>query len=152
MLGHQVRGRLAPSWPGGGRDDRPADNDGAWVAWRLVGSNHRELARSATVLPTTVAAGDAVALLRAGVARAAATTEAVRGLWTWQLSIDDVPVAVASRLYQRPRECAYNLAAALAAIPIADLADALPRQPRAASGESTVVDPAQLNPAQMDWA
>jgi hypothetical protein len=123
VLGHQVRGRLAPSWPGCGRVELSGECDGTWVAWRLAGGNHRELARSAAVFPSLAAARDAVGRLRGGLHRAVASTEAVRGLWAWQLLIDDVPVAVASRLYQRPRECGYNLTIALATIPIASVAE-----------------------------
>lgn len=123
VLGHQLCGRLTPAWPGCGRVEQAGDCDGTWVAWRLAGGNHRELARSAAVFPSLAAARDSVGRLRGGLQRAVASTEVVRGLWAWQLLIDDAPVAVASRLYQRPRECGYNLSIALAAIPIASVAE-----------------------------
>ena len=130
----------------------PATHDGGWVAWRLVGSNHRELARSAGVFPTAPAAQEGIRLLCNGVERALAVTEAARGLWAWQLSIDEAAVAVASRLYQRPRECAYNLAAALAAIRIADLADLRPMVSGARQREGTAEMHRAGDAAEMDTA
>lgn len=121
VLGHQLRGQMAPPWPGAGRDPSLAPADGGWVAWRLVGSNNRELARSAQVFSTTEAARAGARELRGEVECATVMTEATHGLWVWQLSLAEVPVAVASRLYQRPRECSYSVAAALAAIKIAQL-------------------------------
>ena len=123
VLGHQLRGQMLPSWPGGGRIERPAAGDGEWVAWRLVGSNHREIARSAGVFRDAAAAREAIITVRTGVERATAGTDAVRGLWAWQLSIDGAPVAVSSRPYQRYRDCADSLATAVAAIKVAQLRD-----------------------------
>lgn len=142
VLGHELRGQLAPAWPGAGRDDRPGVGDGPWVAWRLLGSNHRELARSARIYDTTDAACAAIALLRARLDDAAVTTVISRGRWDWQLAIDGEPFAVASRPYQRPRECAYNLDVTVAAIRAAAVIDVKPRvpHPAAPADESSEMD------------
>jgi len=118
---------MVPAWPGGGRVGRPAVVDGQWVAWRVVGSNHREIARSAGVFGDAAAAQEAIAVVRAGIERATASTEPVRGSWAWQLSINGTPVAVSSRLYQRPRDCTDSLETALAGIKVAQLRDTIPR-------------------------
>jgi len=118
---------MVPPWPGGGRITRPDVADGEWVAWRVVGSNHREIARSAAVFQDTDAARQAVAAVRGDVFHAVASTDAVRGQWGWQLHIHGVPVVVSSRLYQRARDCADSLAIAVAAIKVAELRDVVPR-------------------------
>ena len=130
VLGHQVRGQMVPAWPGGGRGQRSVGFDGDWVAWRLVGSNHRELARSAAAFTDAAAARAAVAVVQARIDAAVAGTEAVCGRWGWQLSIEGVVVAVSSRLYQRTRECSDSLATALAAFTVAELRDVVPRPRR----------------------
>lgn len=127
VLGHQTRGQMLPAWPGGGRQNRPAAVDGEWVAWRLLGSNHRELARSALVFPDAAAAGQGVALVQSAAGRATAGVETLRGRWAWQLSIDGAAVAVSSRLYQRSRDCSDSLATALAAFEVAEFRDVVPR-------------------------
>jgi len=126
VAGHQLGGRMLPAWPGGGRGSRPAPFDGQWVAWRIVGSNHRELARSPVVYPDAAAAQLAIASVQAGVERATGGTETVNGRWAWQLFIDGEPVAVSSRFYQRPRECVDSLATAVTAFKIGQLRDVRP--------------------------
>lgn len=130
VLGHQTRGQMLPAWPGGGRQNRLSALDGDWVAWRVVGSNHRELARSALVFADATAAGQGIALVQSGVDRAVVGIETVRGRWAWQLSIDGAAVAVSSRLYQRARECSDSLATAVAAFRVAELRDVVPRPRR----------------------
>jgi len=127
VLGHQKRGQMMPAWPGAGRVDRPAAVDGEWVAWRVVGSNHREIGRSAGVFESADAARADIASLRGSIEHAIASTDAVRGRWGWQLHIDGVPVVVSSRLYQRARDCADSLATAVAGIKVAELRDVVPR-------------------------
>ena len=127
VLGHQVRGQLTPRWPGGGRADQARSVDGEWVAWRLVGSNHRELGRSAAVFDTADAAREGIAAVRSGIEDAVAITEALRRMWGWQLHVGGVPAVVSSRLYQRARDCADSLATAMDSIKVAELRDAVPR-------------------------
>jgi hypothetical protein len=140
VLGHQIGGRFAPPWPGLGRTVAELPADGAWVAWRLLGSNHREVARSASVFPDVTACLAAIGIVRDALA--AHTTqlriEAVGGLWSWVLTIDDVASAVASRPYQRQRECDYNCHVFLAAAPAAVLVVSAP-SPRQDSVSGTVV-------------
>ena len=116
---------MAPAWPGGGRANSLAAADGDWVAWRLVAGNHRELARSAAVYPTAGEASVASARLRGDVDAATATTVMTAGLWDWQLSVDGQVLAVAGRLYQRPRECRYSLMVTIRAIRAADVVRSL---------------------------
>lgn len=127
VLGYQIRGHLTPPWPGSGRADHAGQLDGEWVAWRVVGSNHRELGRSAGVFDNAEAAREAIAAARGGVEQAAVITETLRGMWGWQLHIGGVPAVVSSRLYQRARDCADSLAAAVAGIKVAELRDTVPR-------------------------
>src|SRR3954453_21942890 len=121
---------MLPAWPGGGRQNRLSPLDGDWVAWRVVGGNHRELARSAVVFADATAAGQGIALVQGGADRAPAGIETVCGRWAWQLSIDGASVAVSSRLYQRSRECSDSLATALAAFKVAEFRDLVPRTRR----------------------
>jgi len=130
VLGHQRGGQLTPPWPGGGRSDCAGALDGEWVAWRVVGSNHRELGRSAVVFANADAAREGIAAVRSGVELAVAVTEALCGMWGWQLHIEGAPAVVSSRLYQRARDCADSLATAVAGIKVAELRDAVPRLPR----------------------
>ena len=82
----------------------------AWVAWRLLGNNHREVARSATVFPDVTSCVASIRRLRRALEHAAAETsiETVDRLWGWVVRVDSAPVAVASRLYLRQRECEYS--------------------------------------------
>src|SRR4051794_16006874 len=121
---------MLPAWPGGGRQNRLSPLDGDWVAWRLVGGNHRELARSAVVFADATAAGEGIALVQAGGDRATAGIETLCGRWAWLLSIDGASVAVSSRLYQRTRECSDSLATALAALQVAEVPGVVPPTPR----------------------
>lgn len=127
VLGHQKRGQMVPAWPGGGRANCPAPADGEWVAWRVVGGNHREIGRSAGVFVDADAARDNIASVRDSIEDAVASTEAVRGLWGWQLYIDGLPMVVSSRVYRRARDCGDSLATAVAGIRIAELRDVVPR-------------------------
>lgn len=93
------------------------------VVWRLVGANNRELGRSAGVSPGLAACREAVVALREGIEHAvsSATVSNVTGMWSWRMEIDGQAVAVSGREYRRQRECHYNLANFLAAVPVAHL-------------------------------
>jgi hypothetical protein len=77
----------------------------AW-AWRLLGSNHRELARGCRTFPTMEqAAADALAV---GQAAATAPMEISVGhdtSWHWVLTVDGEPRAASSGHYARRLEC-----------------------------------------------
>jgi hypothetical protein len=93
------------------------------TAWRLVGSNNRELGRSAHVYPDLAACKAAVTFLQAHVdeAESLLATNNDTGLWLWRLNIGDQWMAAAGRSYQRRRECLYNVLRFVAAAPTAVL-------------------------------
>ena len=128
VLGHSVRGQLRPPWPGVGRSPATVPASGQWVAWRLLGSNHREVARSASVFPDVRTCLVDVAEVRAIVAGAAGEVQvdAVGGLWGWALMVNGTPRAVAGRLYQRQQECDYHSRIFLASAAKAELLAAAP--------------------------
>jgi len=91
------------------------------TAWRLVGSNNRELGRSSQVYPDLAACRAAVTYLQAHIDEADSllATNNDTGLWLWRLNIGDQWMAAAGRSYQRRRECLYNVLKFVAAAPIA---------------------------------
>lgn len=103
------------------------------VGWRLIGANNRELGRSAEAFDNVTTCQASVNGLRerVGEARGFLTMSDMTGSWTWRLEIEGRSVAVAGRSYQRHRECQYNLAQFLAAVPVAQLAVGVPSRPRA---------------------
>jgi len=130
---HLVHGRTSvgqstPSWPS--RYDEQARSalpDGPWISWRLLGANNRELGRGALRYPDAARCLEAMLDLRLAVlgGRSTVGTSVHGGLWGWRIDLDGIRVAVAGRLYQRQRECRYNLTQFLAALPAA----LLPTQP-----------------------
>ncbi|WP_213450684.1 hypothetical protein [Rhizomonospora bruguierae] len=100
--------------------DRPV---GDGILWVLVSPNNRQLGRGADLHGTYAACRQAVLDLRGSYRRAVAVelTLGTTGQWSWRVEVDGVPVAVASRLYLRGRECSYNLERFLEAVPAADV-------------------------------
>ncbi len=96
---------------------------GAWVAWRLLGANNRELGRSPRVFADASAARQAMVELVARRAEVVPTVSSSRstGLWSWRVDLGADGVAVASRTYQRRRDCQYNLTQFQGALPLATL-------------------------------
>jgi hypothetical protein len=88
------------------------------VSWRLLGGNHRELARSPRSYVGTPAARAAVLALQADLGSAVPAVLVVPAtrLWTWRVRVDDEVQMVSSRSYQRRRESVSNLARALEAL------------------------------------
>lgn len=92
------------------------------VSWRLLGSNHRELGRSADLFPDIDHCLQAIRDLREAVpnveshviAHASATS------WFWRIQLGPSVVAISSRLYQRRRESAQSLLRTLESIPLVD--------------------------------
>ncbi|MFD4141702.1 MULTISPECIES: hypothetical protein [unclassified Streptomyces] len=115
--------RASAQRPEGG--DRP-------VGWRLIGANNRELGRSAQAFGGHAECRAAVKELRdkVGGARVLMSMSDSAGSWTWRLQIEGRTVAVAGRPYLRHRECQFNLGQFLAAVPLAELAEAKPNRPR----------------------
>jgi hypothetical protein len=104
----------------GGRDERVA------VSWRLLGANNRELGRSPGTFPDLDSCQAALRDLVEGIAAATPSITSVRdrtGTWNWRLDLGGRAVAVAGRPYLRHRECTYNLAHFLAAVPAALVAE-----------------------------
>jgi hypothetical protein len=101
-----VHVRRAPAGPG--RDTR-----------------RRRLAPGGAIFETYAAAREAIARLRVGWERVTTLEWAddASGQWVWRIELDGTTVAVSSRSYLRARECTYNLARFLEAVPAADIAD-----------------------------
>ena len=77
------------------------------VVWRLLAANNRVLGRSATVFPSLEVGFEAARSLSAGLASALYTLAFRESLsrWTWTVTIDGEPCAVAAHLYQRRIAC-----------------------------------------------
>jgi hypothetical protein len=129
VVGERLGTRLAPPWPGLGRSLVSDDVPRSWTAWRLVGNNHRELARSAGVFPAVDGCLADIAELRTDVDRGTVVVEALLRGWTWRFTIGDRLVAVASRLYQRQRECEYSVRSFVTAVPLARVPVLVPKAP-----------------------
>ena len=124
VAGTTSAGWTWPPWlgdPDGGQDDPT----GSWVAWRLTGSNNRELGRSARTFADLAACrADAERLVDVCAdAVAVPTVSEPTSLWGWRLELAGRPIAVSGRLYSRQRECHYNLAQFRAAVPTAVLSE-----------------------------
>ena len=83
----------------------------AWVAWRLVGANNRELGRSPNTYLDVLACAESISVLRRSidVAQSTVAVDPTTGCWFWRLESVDGPIAAAGRSYQRQRECLYSL-------------------------------------------
>lgn len=108
-------------------DDEPAASiphpRGVGVAWRLLGANNRELGRCQRPFGSLDACRVQVALLRAGLddAQRVVSRGSSGSGWLWSLTLGDVVLARAARLFHRERECEYSLMQFLAAAPEAAL-------------------------------
>jgi len=127
VLGRSVSGVSRPRWPGAGREAQSATV--RWVAWRLLGANHRELARSAEVFadPAECRAAIAEVVVAITGGTGMCETEPVGGGWMWSLVAGGHRLAVSSRGYQRLPECRNNVGLFLAAAPGATVALVMPR-------------------------
>jgi hypothetical protein len=122
------------------------------TAWRLVGSNNRELGRSAHVYPDLAACKAAVTFLQTHVdeAESLLATNNETGLWLWRLNIGDQWMAAAGRSYQRRRECLYNLLRFVAAAPIAVQSSDVLGRSRGHDLYRTTLDWAEASPPHID--
>jgi hypothetical protein len=105
---------------------------GTGVGWRLLGSNNRELGRSAGHHDDAEAALVSIEQVRAVAATGDAhiVHEAATGLWAWQLSdLNGRPTAVAGRGFRYERECRYNLEQFRETAPVAPSTGTVPVQP-----------------------
>ena len=121
-------------------------------AWRLVGSNNRELGRSAHVYPNLAACKAAVTFLQAHIdeAESLLATNHDTGLWLWRLNIGDQWMAAAGRSYQRRRECLYNVLRFVAEAPTAVLANDVLGRSRAHDPRRTALDWTELTAVRID--
>jgi hypothetical protein len=113
VTGRLIAGTPSPHWPVSGRAFSGAPGyDGSWVAWRVSGTNNRELGRSAEVFEDLVSCFESALYLQQNIERATAVVAADHGTgqWVWQLDLDGKAMAVAGRTYQRHRECRHSLA------------------------------------------
>jgi hypothetical protein len=122
------------------------------TAWRLVGSNNRELGRSSHVYPDLAACKVAVTFLQAHIdeAERLLATNNDTGLWLWRLNIGDQWMAAAGRSYQRRRECLYNVLRFVAAAPTAVLSSDVLGRSRAHDLRRGMLDWPELAPAHLD--
>lgn len=83
----------------------PSEAGPTHAGWRLIGNNHRELARGPRTHPTE----QAFDVVRSIAGRSADITIRLvstgRGTWQWRAVVDDVDVAVAPRTFSRRRDC-----------------------------------------------
>ena len=132
------------SAPGLASDQRMINLDG-WCAWRLVGANNREVARSARTFPTFHECYQAARHVqhRLDVAAMTLRHDDVLNLWAWRAEIDGIAVATSGRMYQRHRECQSNAAQFLALMPLAVTAYDSTTVPAIGSESLVSVIPAQ---------
>ena len=125
--------RVAPgAWPGHWAPVAgSAHADGAWFAWRLLGSNNRELGRSSSVFADASSCYRSALALQLGLSTAEPIAEVNQGtgLWVWRVELDGAPSAVAARPYKRRRECLYSLERFLASAPVATTDPRRPSRP-----------------------
>jgi hypothetical protein len=116
LAGSRVR------WPGNWFDtpevNGPVDTF-AWCAWRLLGANNRELARSYTAYPDVATCTNAVRLIQSGHGRLEAATRPrlPTGRWYWEAGLDGVPLAVSAHWFRWRRDCEHNFEQFMAAVP-----------------------------------
>ncbi len=113
---------LAPVWPGAwARDSHGGPPPSTWTAWRLVGSNNRELGRSYAVFADLVSCIEALDEFQSRASRLVPVVapDPGQGTWGWRLDLDGQPVAASGRGYRRQRECLYSLGQFSGALPAA---------------------------------
>jgi hypothetical protein len=87
-----------------------ADNfeSAAGATWRLLSNNNRDLGRAVSIFEDVDGCLVAVGHLRRNAARATPVSmRAGRADWTWRVQVDQIPVAVSSRRYQRRVQAEY---------------------------------------------
>lgn len=89
----------------------PGGEASGGVAWRLLGTNNRELGRAASSSVDADLAIQAIERVRTlavdGVGHI--VHEPQSGLWTWSLEDGERRVATSGRGFRHERECRYNL-------------------------------------------
>jgi hypothetical protein len=128
----------------------------AWTAWRLLGANNRELARSYTAYPDVDSCRRAVSLLQEAhsLLDLDVRPRLPTGRWYWVAGVDGVCLAVSARWFRWRRDCERNLEQFVIAAPDS-IVDFSPRGrvdvPRTRRPPTTIVVPSsadlQLNGA-----
>ena len=117
MVSASIGSRI--SWPGDWcAEQQPVAAKHSWSAWRLLGANNRELARSYTTYPDAETCAAAIKYLQNASDRLVpAFLPGFRlGRWHWQTAADDVALAASARSFALRRDCEQNLAQFLVAI------------------------------------
>jgi hypothetical protein len=114
--------RMEWSLPGA-ESDRATARD--WYGWRLIGANNRELGRSARSFVSYPRTRAAVRYLQQQVDQLVPLTlpDPATGRWGWRIELDNQPVAVSARWYERDHDSRAGLAKFVALLPAAELAD-----------------------------
>ena len=118
----------------------------AWCAWRLMGANNREIARSARTFSTFHECYQTAREIQQSLDGVVTTVrhDDTHNLWAWRAKLDGVNIASSGRLYQRFRECQANVAQFIEFMPLAVTAyDAAPARGSASmrmNGESPVIE------------
>ena len=106
-------------WPGEWfADDQAPPATHSWSAWRLLGANNRELARSHGTYPDIASCSAAIRHLQREADRLVAAFRPgfQTGRWYWQASVDGVPLAISARPFDWRRDCEHNFGQFLAAL------------------------------------
>jgi hypothetical protein len=92
---------------GVGRPLSAITDESPQFGWRLIGGNNRELARGAQSYVTYAQVGEAVQLLRVGLAGLdwPINNDARTGKWHWHAESAGTPVMTGGRPYERERDC-----------------------------------------------
>ena len=112
----------APGRQRGAPGRTPISRRTGMVGWRTLGANNRELGRAASAASGIEGACESVRLLQGSLAQTTSRIVREAGVgWVWRIALDDEPVVVSSRSYQRQRECGYNLDQFCAVFPTAEV-------------------------------
>ena len=126
----------------------------SWSAWRLIGGNNREIARSARVFDNFIGCYQAVRDVQCAVTegRGAARLVNADGMWAWRYEVDGVAEVTSGRRYLRQRECSANIQAFLDLVALAttpyDSAFGVRQDP--VSIDAVSMEPVSMEPVSID--
>lgn len=97
-----------------------ARGPGESVQWRLLSGNNRELGRGVNHCPDTARCLAGVSQLRSRFTEArGCIRRSARGVWSWELELDGLPVATSGHDFARLIRCQQGLARFAASFPTA---------------------------------